>query len=134
VTKTPDKIKAALLHIKNNTECDSQLLDGYLVHDLVERGFITGWRNNEIVFGSAEPRYTKLRIKISGEEYLDNLNNSKAINRFKRWFSKNVVTVLVTATITVLITHYLPKFIASSQEKAQHSDPKSHTSKNESAR
>lgn len=97
------KTKEVLLHIKSNEHCNSRELDRNLVKDLYEQGFIDGDMSHECT-GEARVFYN-LRIKLSGEHYLNELISPSSNN----WRNSKIVDLglKVVAGVSIAIIIYV---------------------------
>jgi len=93
------KIIETLEYVKDNPECDSINLDGLLIHNLCESGYLRG----QDCTSSSTPRnvpfeYALLFITLEGSEYLSSL---KQQNSTPKKASK-IITVVILFIITAI--------------------------------
>jgi hypothetical protein len=106
-----DRVRIILEYVRDNPECSSLELDGYLVKDIIEtKGYLDGLESFEL--DEKGPKFYRLRVTLKGDEYLSSLTLDKqtpSLNLFPKAIGQvciGVIIILVGAAFIYLIKIY----------------------------
>lgn len=110
------KIRNTLEYIKANPKCNTNpdCLDGHLVEDLHNKGFIIGIKVTDLQ--STSPEYIDLYINSDGEKYFNKLENNitktkptqypinkKEDNKNSDWHNKPTGKIIIGTIIGIIL-------------------------------
>ena len=103
------KIKATLEAIKNNPSCTSESLDGDLVHQLVEQGYLSGLSTTDdqtFNITGHEYEYANLNVTFDGEHRLERAKVIKSSNPNSIWRLEKLWLPLLLLLLAFVLTKY----------------------------
>ncbi len=108
-----DKEIEHLAYIKNNPNCNTKpdCLDGFIIEDLINKGFLRGIRVTHL--GSKAPEYIDIAITFAGEDHLSLFNtkpqptnntvNKEISHKGSEWHNKPLGKIIIGVAVGIII-------------------------------